>query len=163
MDNSFQIHETPLELIQVPKTNSETLAIVVQGCLIRLTLPIGQCRGQAFDGAANMSGHISGVAARIQQSEPIAVMVHCLAHSTNLSLQSVAKQSVCVQEALDLAMGLSQLIQFSPKRSSLFETLQAQVTAGAPMLKPLCLTHWTVSTEPIKAVLAKLIPCCRML
>ena len=154
VDNSLQIHETPLELIHVPKTDSETLTSVIKDCLIRLALPIGQCRGQAYDGAANMSGHIRGVAARIQQSEPTAVFVHCLAHCTNLCLQSVGRQSLCVREALDLVMGLSQLIRFSPKRASLFAALQAQVSAGAPTLKPLCPTRWTVRTEAIQAVLA---------
>ena len=86
VDNSLQIHETPLELIHVPKTDSETLTSVIKDCLFRLALPIGQCRGQAYDGAANMSGHIRWVAARIQQSEPTAVFVHCLAHCTNLCL-----------------------------------------------------------------------------
>ena len=56
VDSEFQIHETPVELIQVPKTDSETLTSVLKDCLIRLALPIGQCRGQAYDGASNMSG-----------------------------------------------------------------------------------------------------------
>ena len=50
-------------------------------------------------------------------------MVHCLAHFTSLCLQSVAKQSLHVREALDLVMELSQLIRFSPKKLSLFEAL----------------------------------------
>lgn len=39
-----------------------------------------------------MSGHISGVAARIQECEPTAIFVHCLAHCTNLCLQKVGSQ-----------------------------------------------------------------------
>ena len=108
VDSFFQIHETPLELVHVTKTDSETLTSLIKDSLVRLALPIDQCRGQAYDGAANMCGHINGVAARIQRIEPTAIMVHCLAHSTNLCLQSVAKQSVHVREALDLVMGLSQ-------------------------------------------------------
>jgi len=100
-----------------------------------------------------MSGHVSGVATCIQEIEPTAVFVHRLAHCTNLCLQSLGKQSLCVREALDLVMELSQLIRFSPKRSSLFEALQAQVSPGAPTLKPLCPTRWTVRTKAIEAVL----------
>ena len=65
VDKSFEIHETPVELINVPKTDSETLTKVIKDSLLRLSLPIAQCRGQAYDGASNMSGHISGVAARL--------------------------------------------------------------------------------------------------
>ncbi len=114
VDDALQIHETPLELIQVPMTDANTLADVIKDSLIRFALPISQCRGQAYDGAANMSGHVSGVATRIQEIEPTAVFVHCLAHCTNLCLQSLGKQSLCVREALDLVMELSQLIRFSP-------------------------------------------------
>ena len=36
-----------------------------------------------------MSGYICGVAAQIQREEPSALYVHCLAHCTNLCLQTV--------------------------------------------------------------------------
>ena len=54
-------------------------------------------------------------------------------------------------------MGLGQLIRFSPKRSSLFETLQQQFSPGAPSLKTLCPTRWTVRTGANEAVLAYLL------
>ena len=99
---------------------SETLFTLIKDCLIRFALPIGKCRGQAYDGASNMSGHLVGVSARVQQCEETAVFVHCLAHCTNLCLQRAGKQLPCVCDALDLVMGLTQLIRFSLKRSSLF-------------------------------------------
>lgn len=40
--------------------------------------------GQRYDGAANMSGHISGVQARIREKTPMAVYVHCASHCLNL-------------------------------------------------------------------------------
>ena len=58
-----------------------------------------------------------------------------------------------MHEALELAMGLSQLIRFSQKRTTLFETLQKQMSPGAPTLKPLCPTRWTVRTKAIDALL----------
>lgn len=63
----FEIHERPVELIHVPSTDANTIATMIQDCLVRFSLPITQCRGQAYDGAANMSGHVSGVAARLQK------------------------------------------------------------------------------------------------
>ena len=71
---SFQIYETPVELINVPKTDSETLTMVITDSLMRLSLPVGQCRGQAYDGASNISGYISGVAQRIRQLESTATL-----------------------------------------------------------------------------------------
>jgi len=51
VDKEFNIHEDPVELIQVPKTDSLTLTGALKDCLIRLCLLISQCRGQAYDGA----------------------------------------------------------------------------------------------------------------
>ena len=153
VDKSFEIHETPVELINVPKTDSETLTKVIKDSLLRLSLPIAQCRGQAYDGASNMSGHISGVAARLLRVEQSAIFVHCFAHCTNLCLQTLGRISQCVHDALELVMGLSQVIRFSPKRSTLFDTLRSQVSPAAPSLKPLCPTRWTVRTRAVGAVL----------
>ena len=49
--------------MNVPKTDAETIT----DSMIRHQLPLSNCRGQAYDSAANMSGHISGVAARIRK------------------------------------------------------------------------------------------------
>ena len=96
-----------------------------------------------------MQGHISGVATQIQEVEPSAIRVHCLAHCTNLCLQTVGRNINLIRDALDLVMEVSQLIRYSPKRSTLFASMQSQLTPGAPSLKPLCPTHWTVRTAAL--------------
>ncbi len=98
-------------------------------------------------------GLVSGVAKRIEQEIPTAIFVHCLTHTNNLCLKTLASRSVSVHDSLDLVMGLCQLIRFSPKRSSLFETLQLQLSPGAPSIKPLCTTRWTVRTKAIDSIL----------
>ena len=108
--------------------------------LVRFCLPIGQCRGQAYDGASNMLGHINGVAACMQKEEPSAIYVHCLAHCINLCLQVVGRQVAPVRDSLELVREVSQLIRFSPKCLSLFESMQSQLShsSPSPSLKPLC-------------------------
>ena len=71
VDKDFQIHEDPLEMIQVPETSALTLTDAIKDCLVRFSLPVGQCRGQAYDGASNMSGYLSGVATRIQNDDSL--------------------------------------------------------------------------------------------
>ena len=153
VNDNFVINEAPVELINVPRTDSSTLVTVIKDCLIRLTLPLAQCRGQAYDGASNMAGRIQGVAARVQNDQPSAIYVHCLAHCTNLCLQTVGRQCTPIRDALELVMEVSQLIRFSPKRSTLFESLQTQLSPAAPSLKPLCPTRWTVRNGALKSLL----------
>ena len=68
------------------------------------------------DGAANMMGHLRGVAKQIQSVEELAIPIHCLAHCLNLCLQDVAKKCVCIRDALDLVFEICQLIKYSPKK-----------------------------------------------
>ena len=163
VDEDFLIHEDPVELIHLPKTDSNTLTSALKDSLIRLCLPISQCRGQAYDGASSMSGHLNGVAAQIQKEFPSALYVHCLAHCTNLCLQSVGRQCIPIRDALDLVMELSQLIRYSPKRSTLFENLQSQLSPQSPSLKALCPTRWTVRTAAISSVIENYAVLCEAL
>lgn len=49
-----------------------------------LQLDISKCRGQCYDGAANMAGQFSGLATRIQEINPLAFYTHCASHRLNL-------------------------------------------------------------------------------
>ena len=88
----------PIGLVQVPKTDSSTLFSTLQDICIRCMLPLSKCRGQAYDGAANMSGHVRGVAARMKEKNNSALHVHCLAHSLNLCLQDAARTCVPIRD-----------------------------------------------------------------
>ena len=55
VDNNFIIHEDVLGLIQLPDTKAKTIFSAIKDILIRCSLPLSQCRGQAFDGAAVVS------------------------------------------------------------------------------------------------------------
>ena len=43
-------------------------------------------RGQAYDGAGNMSGKRNGVAARISSQFPLALYIQCASHCLNLAV-----------------------------------------------------------------------------
>ena len=51
-----------------------------------LGLDMKYCRGQAYDGAANMSGEISGTATIICKDYPLATYTHCKSYCLNLAL-----------------------------------------------------------------------------
>ena len=59
-----------------------------------------------------MSGYLNGVAAKIQNDVPSALHLHCLAHCSNLCLQTIGRQC---KPALDLIMGVADLIRYSPQ------------------------------------------------
>lgn len=110
--------EDPIGLYCLPDTAADTTVKVVKDILIRCDLPLSLCRGEAYDGAGNMSGTRKGVSIRIQKETPVALPVHCFAHSLKLCLQDVGRQTVMVRDALDIVKDIVQLIKFSPKRSN---------------------------------------------
>jgi len=111
------------------------------------------CRGQAYDGAANMQGKRSGVAARFLADNPAAVPVHCFAHSLNLCLQSISRKIVVLRDALELMREITKLIKFSPKRLHLFASKLKESDESAVSLKSLCPTWWTAQTAAIDSIL----------
>ena len=56
-------NKMPFELSNIPKANADTITHLIKEFLIQMSLPIGKFQGQAYDGTANMSGHINGVVA----------------------------------------------------------------------------------------------------
>lgn len=154
VDNDYGVFEDPLGLFCLPDTKADTIATVIKDLLLRCNLPLNMCRGQAYDGAANMQGKRAGVAARIKNDNPAAISVHCFAHSLNLCLQDAGRQISLLRNALETVREIAKLINFSPKRSHLFkEKLMQSEHLGGVSLKPLCPTRWTARTAAFEAVL----------
>ena len=148
----YEVHEDPIGLCRVPNTTAETLFKVIKDLLIRCSLPLALCRGQAYDGAANMQGKRTGVATRILSEQPAALPVHCFAHSLNLCLQDAGRKLVSLRDTLELCREIFKLIKLSPKRSHLFSS-NLEASGCGVGLKPLCPTRWTVWTAAIDAII----------
>ena len=125
--------------MEVTQTDALTVSQAIRDVPLRCDLQLGQCRGQAYDGASNMSGRFSGVAI---YSQPKAHYIHCMAYCLNLCLQECGSQCHIVRDALHLVADLSNLIHSSPKRLGLFLEIRDTVNPQAPGLKILCLTRW---------------------
>lgn len=157
VDKGYAIHEDVLGLFQLPDTRAATIFSAIKDILIRCTLPIVQCRGQAFDGASNMSGANNGVQALVKGENSKALYVHCLAHSLNLCLKDVTNSCIMIRNAMDFIFTLVQLIRFFPKRLSLFDLIRKNVTVNTgentPSLRMVCPTRWTVRHTSITSIL----------
>lgn len=94
------------------------------------------CRGQAYDGAANMAGAINGCAAIIRRQYPLAIRQHCRSHVLNLSVMKSATSCpeiskfsplwFCLHKVL--AWGQQKLITLPVKTRKYKITTQAQIS-----------------------------------
>ena len=94
----YEVYEDQVCLAQLDNTTAEMIYESLKVCLLSLGIPLEKCRGQAYDGARNFQGHVSGIAKRFKNDNVAAISVHCLAHCVNLCLQEVARSSKPVKE-----------------------------------------------------------------
>ena len=161
VEKNFEIQEDVLGFYETGKTDAASLVAIVEDVLLRLNLDIGNCRGQCYDGAANMAGRFSGVQARIRAKCEKALYVHCCAHSLNLAVQDAVRKIPIIRDTLDYVRELNTVIRGSAKRFALFENIRTepdddeeQLSSKSNIsLRQLCPTRWTVKADAMKSVL----------
>ena len=123
IDAELEIHEDFVGLYHIDNIAADTIVIALKDCLLRMSLPLKRCRGQCYDGAANMAGYKRGVATQILTEEPRALYTHCYGHSLNLAMCDTIKQCRLTRDTMDVTNEISKLIKFSPKRNGIFEKI----------------------------------------
>jgi len=73
-----------LEICSLPRITGSHIAATIKDVLSHLNIETGDCRGQGYDGASNMSRENIGVQALIKEDAPKAVYMHCNEHCLNL-------------------------------------------------------------------------------
>lgn len=126
MDDTYTVREDFIGLFDLPKTDAHTIFTVLNDILTRCNILPELCGGKVYDGAANMSGHLTGVAANFKARNPAAIFVHCMAHCLNLCLQDAGKKCKEIREALDIVHDVTHLIKQSPKRNHAFQSLKTK-------------------------------------
>ena len=118
--------------------------------LTRFELNMSDCRGQCFDGAANMSGNVTGLQKKIIEIQPKALFVHCMNHCLSLSFQDAMSYIPQCRDAMNQIRDLVNFVWESPKRLAWFSSFQEHDTGA---LRPLCPTRWTMRVSSVKSVL----------
>lgn len=62
------------------KVDAESISNAIVNYLQECNLDLGNLRGQGYDGASVMSGHVNGVRSRIQRIQPRVLYNHCRGH-----------------------------------------------------------------------------------
>ena len=61
---------------QVDKVNADMLVAVTKHVVLRMNLDLHNCRGQCYDGAANMAGSRTGTATQLRHVEEYVPYLH---------------------------------------------------------------------------------------
>ena len=91
--------------------SGKALAETVLGGLINLGLDIRNCRGQDYDGATAVSGHINVLTAHICKTNSKAIYTHCHNHHLNLVIGTSCNIQ-CVRNVFDQIKEISYFSSF---------------------------------------------------
>jgi len=125
------------------------IATTIENALADCHLDPSQMRGQAYDGASNMSGKYKGCAAIIQQKYPLAMYSHCCSHILNLAVVQ-ACSLVQVQNMLGVIDKVFKFFDNHPKRQYLLNTSCAADGLATSKLKSLCKTRWVQRIDALQ-------------
>ena len=153
VDDNFDAHEDFVGMYAVESIKADILVRVLKDRLLRMNLPLAYCRGQCYDGAANMAGAKNGVATQILHEEPRATFTHCYGHALNLAAGDTVKKNKVLRNTLDTTLEISKLIKFSPRRDAIFQKLKSELAPETLGFRTLCPTRWTVRALSLQSVI----------
>ena len=113
------------------------IASVIETALATCHLDATKMRGQAYDGASNMSDQYNGCATLIQQRHLLAVYPHCCSHVLNLTVV-IACNFILVQNLFATISNVFHFFDNHPTRQYVLNG----VRDDSSKLKSLCKTRW---------------------
>ena len=135
-------------LLKLNRVRAVDTADALVKCLENLGLSLSELRGQGYDGTSTMSGHKSGVEARIREKQPKAVYTHCASHSLNLVI--VKSCSVPeIRNCIDSIKSTTIWVKYSPKREALLKAIAGECIypASRQTLLNICITCWVENID----------------
>ena len=151
VDNLMKIREEFLGFIPCQKgLSGEALFEEISNFIKGIDLRMEDCRGQGYDGAGNMAGKLSGVAARIQRIYDKAIYVHCNSHVLNLCVASSCK--INVRDMMDNVRNVSNFFNDSPKRTLVLKKKISEIvpTERRQKLLNVCHTRWVARIDGLR-------------
>ena len=88
IDSEANIREEFVKFVYLDGTSGQQIADGIKKEIREMGLDMVNCRGQGYDGAANMSGKYIGAAQLVKNDHPKALYIHCASHRLNLCVSN---------------------------------------------------------------------------
>ena len=140
-------------MYQIDDISAHTIVSVIRDMLVRINFSLSRCRGQCYDGAANMKVGNTGVAKQLLDEEPRALYNHCYGQALPLAVGDAVKHCKVMKDAMDTTYEVSKLVKYSPKRDTALQKLKGSLAPDTLGFRTLCPTRWTVRADSLKSVI----------
>ena len=118
VNNDNEICEVFMDFLELERITGKAIGNAVIKFYNDISVEIAECRGQYYDGAANMKSHKKGAASYVLKESPEAIVTHCCIHNLNLSLASSCKH-LKIDSILKIYKAISIFFNSSPKGEGL--------------------------------------------
>ena len=149
VDANKDIREEFLEFKYLERTTGAAVSETLLSTRRSLNIPIEDCHGQGYDGAASMSSQRVGVQANILTHAPNAAYVHCASHCLNLVVSHACSLQP-IRNMIDKITQVCLFFNYSPKRNGLLTAVIQDQHPENGKKKPLitlCATRWVARIE----------------
>ena len=136
VDENLNIREVFVEFVALERITGEHIGNRLLKFYAENGLDIRECRGQCYDGAANMQSQKKGAASFILKELPRAVVTHCCSHNLNLYRLLVKSQSLTIFWKLSSSFS-------TPLQKGKVYSVRCQSTETRRILVGLCGTYWS--------------------
>ena len=131
LTDNFEVEEAFLRFVDLHKTDAETISEVLIDNVQQWGLDSSKWRGQGYDGASTMSGHVSRVQARITSKLPKAkFFVHCRSHCLNLAIVASCSKVPEIRNFMDTFKSITFFFSASPKRKGILSEKLSESAAN---------------------------------
>lgn len=145
-----KIREDFLEFTPAVDLTGKGLATLILGSLQKNSINCQFLVGQGYDGASAMSGHLHGAQEYIRKDFPMALYVHCSAHSLNLALAN-ASSLPSIKNCIGTIQTVGTFFRSSAQRSEVLRTtiIETFPDTRHSTLVALCETRWVYKHESV--------------
>ncbi|XP_025421184.1 zinc finger MYM-type protein 1-like [Sipha flava] len=145
-----KIREDFLEFTPAVDLSGKGLATLIMGCLQKNSIHCQFLVGQGYDRASAMSGYLHGAQEYIKKDFPMALYVHCSAHSLNLALANACSLP-SIRNCISTIQTVGTFFRSSAQRSELLRTTIIETLSETKhtTLVALCETRWVYKHESV--------------
>ena len=141
--NGAEICEEFLGFCPLAKQDSASITEAILSQLEKWGLEIDYLRGQGYDGASAMSGHVSGVQQRMKEIQPRALFTHCRSHALfPCSDIPLIRNTMATIENIAVFFSASavrkHMLQQEPKGSKETHSSVKRKTGSIPLMSDTC-------------------------
>ncbi|XP_008189973.1 zinc finger MYM-type protein 1-like [Acyrthosiphon pisum] len=157
IQNDLILSKYPVEqficMKRIMSIDSETIFNTLQDVISEYDIKWESVVSMCFDGAATMSGSLSGVQARIKEKNEKSLFVHCYGHCLNLILvDSVGRENKVTFNFFGNIQVIYSFVEGSCTRHAILEKIASNINIKLKTLKSVSTTRWACRAEAVSAV-----------